>query len=145
MQRVWSETLDGKEEDSSASAASTSDKPDTSDEPLPAADVAPATPPNPSSKGLPEGYVDLRIGGVGLVLDLGWHRTDAGLRWEVENVRQAAEAKHSRRAMREGRHPPSHRKQQQQQPQPKSVAPPPSPADKVDDGRWLRSPFTGIW
>ncbi|RSH86693.1 uncharacterized protein EHS24_004964 [Apiotrichum porosum] len=52
---------------------------------------------------LPAGYVDLRVGGVGLVFDLGWRRTDAALRWEVEDVRYAAEQKRWRGAVREQR------------------------------------------
>lgn len=80
----------------------------------------------PAQTSLPPGYVDLRIGGVGIVLDLGWHRTDEGLHWEVENVRRAAEAKRNRMAQ--------HR-------EPASPIPQPPPADNA----WLRTPFVGFW
>jgi len=33
---------------------------------------------------LPWGYFDLRWKGVGIVLDLGWRRTEEGMRWEGE-------------------------------------------------------------
>lgn len=39
---------------------------------------------------LPKHYIDLRFGGLGFVLDLGWRRTDEGLRWEVEDTLRAA-------------------------------------------------------
>lgn len=39
---------------------------------------------------LPKNYIDLRFGGLGFVLDLGWRRTDEGLRWEVEDTMRAA-------------------------------------------------------
>ncbi|KAL1406237.1 hypothetical protein Q8F55_007928 [Vanrija albida] len=51
-------------------------------------------PPSPS---LPPGYVDLRIGGIGFVVDLGWRRTDQGLHWEVDDVRHARATRDARR------------------------------------------------
>ncbi|WOO83751.1 Signal peptidase complex catalytic subunit SEC11 [Vanrija pseudolonga] len=56
-----------------------------------------ASPPSPPSPSLPPGYVDLRIGGIGFVVDLGWRRTDQGLHWEVDDIRHARATRDARR------------------------------------------------
>jgi len=167
MQRVWRETLEGEDDEASSAVSSSAPSPgsdplasseEASNASLPEADADLSAHPVPSvpiqattatatsavtgSKGLPPGYVDLRIGGIGLVLDFGWRRTDEGLRWEVENVRQAAEAKRTRRVTRERR-----RKGEPAQPQAQAIpvaAPVPAAGDKGDSA-WLRTPFVGLW
>jgi hypothetical protein len=52
-----------------------------------------------SPQPFPPGYIDLRYKGLGFVLDLGWRRTETGMRWEVEEWRDA-----TRREREEGRH-----------------------------------------
>lgn len=56
-----------------------------------------ASPPSPPSPSLPPGYVDLRIGGIGFIVDLGWRRTDQGLHWEVDDIRHARATRDARR------------------------------------------------
>jgi hypothetical protein len=147
MQRVWRETLEGEKQDMSGSAvtateASATTPLESSDsagegEPTPPAPSSAAVPAHTVSPGLPDGYVDLRIGGVGLVLDLGWYRTDEGLRWEAANVRDAAEAKRSRRSLRGLRHPAP--------PQPIPAPTPAAAWPEKGGNEWLRSPFVGLW
>ena len=36
---------------------------------------------------IPDNHLDLRYGGVGLVLDFGWKRTDESIRWEMTTGR----------------------------------------------------------
>ena len=38
-----------------------------------------------TSKNLPSGFLDLRYKGLGFVLDLGWTRTEEGMRWEIQD------------------------------------------------------------
>lgn len=78
---------------------------------------------------LPKHYVDLRFGGLGFVLDLGWRRTDEGLRWEVEDTMRAAAL--NRRA---GPAAPAK----------KDVLDSTEPQRAQHSG-WLRSPFVNSW
>lgn len=75
---------------------------------------------------LPKHYVDLRFGGLGFVLDLGWRRTDEGLRWEVEDTMRAAAL--NRPAA----------------PAKKDVLDSTEPQRAQHSG-WLRSPFVNSW
>lgn len=75
---------------------------------------------------LPKHYVDLRFGGLGFVLDLGWRRTDEGLRWEVEDTVRAAAL--NRPAA----------------PTKKDVLDSTEPQRAQHSG-WLRSPFINSW
>lgn len=68
------------------------------EEELPPLPSYPATPP---IRPLPPGYLDLRIKGVGVVLDIGWKRTEEGLDWELAENKYAADLAKYRRAERE--------------------------------------------
>jgi hypothetical protein len=43
---------------------------------------------------VPRQYLDLRFKGLGLVLDLGWRRSEEGLRWELDDWREAVRREH---------------------------------------------------
>lgn len=43
---------------------------------------------------VPRDYLDLRFKGLGLVLDLGWRRSEEGLRWELDDWREATRRQH---------------------------------------------------
>lgn len=91
-------------------------------------------PPTPPPKPLPQGYYDLRIGGVGLVLDLGWRRTDEGLSWELDEQKHAADLRRYRRAERQRRQGERQRDQAE------------APATKKATGSgWIRASFVDSW
>jgi hypothetical protein len=90
-------------------------------------------PPTPPAKPLPKWYHDLRLGGVGLVLDFGWRRTDEGLQWELEEQKHAAQLARYRRAER--------RRQSQSQGD-KAAG---SGAGASGSSGWVRSPFVDSW
>ncbi|RSH92148.1 hypothetical protein EHS25_008563 [Saitozyma podzolica] len=46
---------------------------------------------------VPRDYLDLRFRGLGLVLDLGWRRSEEGLRWELDDWREATRRQHQAR------------------------------------------------
>jgi hypothetical protein len=161
MQRVWRETLDADKNSSdsavasgsgsgsgsvssgSDSSAGSASEAGTSDPPIPNVDAAGT--PSQQLLSPPAGYLDLPL--IGLVLDLGWHRTDEGLRWEAENMRKAAEAKRARRAKRRRAEPTQG---QGQQAQTQNETPQTQPAHpvvpgKLDSNPWLRSSFVGLW
>lgn len=75
---------------------------------------------------LPKNYVDLRFGGLGLVLDLGWRRTEEGLRWEIEDTMRAA-------AMNRPATPAKQDVLESTEPQ------------RAQHSGWLRSSFVNSW
>lgn len=90
-------------------------------------------PPTQPIRSLPRGYYDLRLGGVGLVLDLGWRRTDEGLAWELEEQKQAAELQRYRRAERQPRQGVA------------SDGDQPLPAKTATGSGWMRASFVDSW
>jgi hypothetical protein len=53
--------------------------------------------PAPPGPPVPRDYLDLRFRGLGLVLDLGWRRSEEGLRWELDDWREATRRQHQAR------------------------------------------------
>lgn len=90
----------------------------------------PSYPATPPVQPLPPGYLDLRIGGVGLVVDVGWKRTEQGLDWELAEHKHAADLWRHHRAERELR-----RKQ-------RAGEPAESPRGRHD---WSRVSLLGPW
>ncbi|KLT42365.1 hypothetical protein CC85DRAFT_312283 [Cutaneotrichosporon oleaginosum] len=97
-------------------------------------------PPTPPALPLPKWYHDLRVGGVGLVLDFGWRRTEEGLRWELAQHKRAAEIAGYRAAERAGgMGSGGEREEERQRRQGEPTV------SGSGGGAWMRSPFVGSW